>query len=585
MVLIKFDPILNALREKDAGGGGATDLSGLAGSYAVSGNYVNKGGDTMTGSLTLSMNDPEVRLIDLGDSEYTRWTRTDTNKEMFLYNRVNKPGGDPVAHNVNSANNLAPLSLTSTAKSYSFSVWAKSSSVTTADYFFDTETGRFIVAFGNNTGPMGFYNDTDGWNSFAVNLDTTNTWVHYVFVFDASGNTAKLYKNGAQTGDTKTFNAEVNIGGTVRFFSGFGGSSHIQGTIDEVNVWERAITEAEITTLYNAGSGIRGDITTSPWNSGFLVGYHLDENTGTSVTDFSGNGHTGTLSSAAWVAGKVATATTITETQIISSKNGVSGTEEGINTFGDSAGRSIIDGNDIRFNIVNVEKASFDSTGKLVLGNHLYNSGNSLNLGSIVCSGLAVNTNTLYVSGNRVGIGNTAPEFRLTVSDDVTDTTSISNNGQLFLRTTSATENNHAGILFGTNYGSADTLPKAGIKSQHTSIGADIVFLTSSNYAAGLTKENMRLKSDGSVGIGIGSPTEKLHISGNMILTGSITISGNFLNLGSLNFNTSGIAPGSQIIILPTNVYGSGTINDLLGDPRVWLNVTINGGNYKIPAF
>ena len=39
MVLVKFDPILGALREKD---GGATDLSGLAGSYAVSGNYLLK---------------------------------------------------------------------------------------------------------------------------------------------------------------------------------------------------------------------------------------------------------------------------------------------------------------------------------------------------------------------------------------------------------------------------------------------------------------------------------------------------------------------------------------------------------------
>lgn len=45
-------------------------------------------------------------------------------------------------------------------------------------------------------------------------------------------------------------------------------------------------------------------------------------------------------------------------------------------------------------------------------------------------------------------------------------------------------------------------------------------------------------------------------------------------------------APTPQTLLtLPLNVYGQGTITDLLGDPDAWLNILINGSAYKIPAY
>ena len=66
---VRFDGILNKLLTK----------------------YVKTAGDTMTGNLAVSKADPELKLTDTGDSEYTRVTRTDTSGKATRYNRVTEP--------------------------------------------------------------------------------------------------------------------------------------------------------------------------------------------------------------------------------------------------------------------------------------------------------------------------------------------------------------------------------------------------------------------------------------------------------------------------------------------------------------
>ena len=47
----------------------------------------------------------------------------------------------------------------------------------------------------------------------------------------------------------------------------------------------------------------------------------------------------------------------------------------------------------------------------------------------------------------------------------------------------------------------------------------------------------MRITSDGNVGIGLTSPTEKLHVSGNAIITGDLTVSGTTTTIDTTNLN------------------------------------------------
>jgi len=89
---------------------------------------------------------------------------------------------------------------------------------------------------------------------------TTGSWYHVAGVYDASAHTLKLYLNGADnsgtlsggpvTGSIKNSTANALIGARS------GGSTEgFNGTLDEVRIYNRALTAAEISALYNSGAG------------------------------------------------------------------------------------------------------------------------------------------------------------------------------------------------------------------------------------------------------------------------------------------------------------------------------------------
>jgi hypothetical protein len=83
-----------------------------------------------------------------------------------------------------------------------------------------------------------------------------NTWYHYAFTFDGAGSTGILYVNGAVVG-SGTINRSAAydnnsffIGRTVRNIN----NGFFPGLIDEVELFNRALTATEIQSIYNAGS-------------------------------------------------------------------------------------------------------------------------------------------------------------------------------------------------------------------------------------------------------------------------------------------------------------------------------------------
>ncbi|MFZ1618526.1 MAG: LamG domain-containing protein [Flavobacteriales bacterium] len=94
-----------------------------------------------------------------------------------------------------------------------------------------------------------------------------------------------------------------------------GGGEYFNGKIDELRFYSRALTTAEMQTLYNDGAG--GSVNTAltqPQGTGNLdsglAGYwKLDENTGTSAGDSSTNGNNGTLTNGpTWTTGQIGSA-------------------------------------------------------------------------------------------------------------------------------------------------------------------------------------------------------------------------------------------------------------------------------------
>lgn len=89
-------------------------------------------------------------------------------------------------------------------------------------------------------------------------LVPTLTWVHVVSVFDSSSQTISLYANGSL--DTTLSVAFSSIGtssdnlclGTHR--PAFTPNWSWNGTLDEIGIWNRALTSSEISNIYSGGS-------------------------------------------------------------------------------------------------------------------------------------------------------------------------------------------------------------------------------------------------------------------------------------------------------------------------------------------
>ena len=111
----------------------------------------------------------------------------------------------------------------------------------------------------------------------------TNTWYHVAATYD--GTTMNIYVNGvldaslAQTGSF-TSNGIFNIGYS------YDNNRYWNGNMDELRVWKRALTQAEI----------QGNLCYVPVNSASLEAYwKMNEGIGTATADVTGHLHTGTM--------------------------------------------------------------------------------------------------------------------------------------------------------------------------------------------------------------------------------------------------------------------------------------------------
>jgi len=92
-----------------------------------------------------------------------------------------------------------------------------------------------------------------------ADYDSSDGWIHVAFT--QNGSAVKLYINGSEdttandaTTDTVVVDRESLIGG-IRQTDIFVEDSWL-GTIDEFGIWDKELSSAEVTELYNGGDGI-----------------------------------------------------------------------------------------------------------------------------------------------------------------------------------------------------------------------------------------------------------------------------------------------------------------------------------------
>jgi hypothetical protein len=189
-----------------------------------------------------------------------------------------------------------------------------------------------------------------------------NTWVHLCGVWDAGTTNMSLFVNGVLAGQAAMPGAisqlcNLRIGRDEFTYD----TRKLKGKVDEICIWQRRLTSNEVWDI----SQSRYITTNQTFSDGVSIGqnmrvlYHCDENTGTALTDTSGNGLTGDLGTGTWGTG-VNLSQGQVSAAIVNSIDGVLIAEKGIHTLGDASGRTIVEGTSTRFNAGGVEQLRLD---------------------------------------------------------------------------------------------------------------------------------------------------------------------------------------------------------------------------------
>jgi hypothetical protein len=165
-----------------------------------------------------------------------------------------------------SSTNIRP-----TGATFSVSFWVKFSTLpsvggSSQNIFVITDsttgTGYAIRILGasDNSIHLVIYNATPTqyqWYSTS-NIINDNNWHHVVCIAKGNGLSGEVWVDNADdnvSADTQSGNIITADGATVLGNISAAGGEAFLGTLDEVGVWNKALTSTEVSSLYNSGSG------------------------------------------------------------------------------------------------------------------------------------------------------------------------------------------------------------------------------------------------------------------------------------------------------------------------------------------
>lgn len=136
---------------------------------------------------------------------------------------------------------------------FSMSVWMKPRSFSNAQHIIGAPfQNGFYIGANNSNLTFNLYNGT----VYGVSAPSTalNTWHHYVFIRE--GSTLKLYADNTYIGSASVTGQSFPGASVFSVGGGEHNEYYFNGDIDALGLWTRALTESEITSLYNGGNGI-----------------------------------------------------------------------------------------------------------------------------------------------------------------------------------------------------------------------------------------------------------------------------------------------------------------------------------------
>jgi len=156
------------------------------------------------------------------------------------------------------------------SSSFSIQSWTKAYDSTNY-YGWTWMIGGVQLGIGNVNGTMQGLVDNSSVNPSSGSV-SYNTWVHNVLTYSSSTNTYTFYQNGI----AYSFSGTPNLGlQSTLTIGGKSGNEQLNGEIDEVVVWNKSLTQAEVTSLYNSGSGVSASTSSGNYTSSSNIVMYL----------------------------------------------------------------------------------------------------------------------------------------------------------------------------------------------------------------------------------------------------------------------------------------------------------------------
>ena len=132
---------------------------------------------------------------------------------------------------------------------------------------------------------------SDSWDDIDIGAWTTDAWHHLVAISTTTN--AYIYFDGALEATKGSALGYTGTGNLLIGKQGEYAGEYWKGSIDEVGVWDVALSASDVAILYNSGDGA---VCSSVSSSNLSLYYDMEGGPGASIlTDRTGNGNNGTL--------------------------------------------------------------------------------------------------------------------------------------------------------------------------------------------------------------------------------------------------------------------------------------------------
>ena len=144
--------------------------------------------------------------------------------------------------------------------SFSFGCWYNPTSIVANTYIMDKTSGTgYSIYINNGNGAVAAYTNWASYDLTSIGTIGTGTWSLLYVTVDQSNypsqGTIRTYNNGIQISTSVSFGSSSNSNAGNLFFGRYVGGGYSNGYLDEVRIYNRALSNAEVAQIYNATNG------------------------------------------------------------------------------------------------------------------------------------------------------------------------------------------------------------------------------------------------------------------------------------------------------------------------------------------